>query len=149
MAEGILRKMIADHGITHIRIRSAGMLAVNGAPAASSARSVSGNHGVDLSAHAARFVSADLIDEADVILVMERNHLQEIREWFPGGTGKIFLLKSFGPDGTDEEVDDPIGGNPDLFELCFQVIESEIRRIFPALLAFCGRACPDDKKTAN
>ncbi|MBN2102830.1 low molecular weight protein arginine phosphatase [bacterium] len=137
MAEGILKKILLEKEMKNIRVQSAGLMAMNGNPAAIMAQEASMHAGVDLSGHLARFLSYELVNEADLILVMERVHLREIEEWFPQGQKKIFLLKSFGQDGIDEEVDDPIGGNQEMFNLCFQLIESEVQRILPDLLKWC------------
>ena len=143
MAEGILKKRLTEKGVDFIHVKSAGIMAPERSPATQSTRDVAIQQGVDLSEHMSRFLTAALVHEADIVLVMERVHQKEIEEWFHPDRKKIFLLKSFGPDGMDEEVDDPIGCNREVYELCFQTITSEIDRIFPELLNLCQNTRSD------
>lgn len=139
LSEGILKKMLSEQGVQHIHVASAGMMAKEGAPATNLTQSVAQQHGIDLSQHKAQYVSAELVGSSDLILVMEKIHQLEIETWFPSSKGKVFLLRSFGPNGIFEEVDDPIGGTSEIFDLCYQLLESEIQRMLPELLERCGK----------
>ncbi|MFC1568870.1 low molecular weight protein arginine phosphatase [bacterium] len=146
IAEGILKKKLNEKGIQHIHATSAGLMAPTNSPATRLAQSISNQYGVDISQHLSQFLSAELVNDADIILVMERIHQKEIEGWFHPKQKKVFLLKAFGTGGEDEEVDDPIGGNQEVFELCFQLIESEINRILPELLNICDSKSKGENK---
>ena len=47
-------------------------------------------HGVDMSAHHARQINMDILKWADLILVMENGHKQEIIRKYPWTEGKVF-----------------------------------------------------------
>ena len=49
-------------------------------------------HGIDLSPHIARQLTTDITRWADLILVMERHHLEYATRLDPSARGKIFLL---------------------------------------------------------
>jgi glycine hydroxymethyltransferase len=66
--------------------------------------------GIDISAHVSRPLNIDLVSTADLIIVMAQHHAEFIRHKFTQYREKVFLLKSFGPDGHGD-VDDPMGGS--------------------------------------
>jgi protein-tyrosine-phosphatase len=136
MAEGILKKMLAEAGIQNIQVFSAGTIASGDYPVTRLTQQVASERGIDLSQHRSQYLSVQLVEKADLILVMERIHRKEIGEWFPNSRDKVYLLRSFG-DGESGDIEDPIGGNQEVFELCYQLIESEINRIFPILIQRC------------
>ena len=144
MAEGILNQMLSEAGIGNIRVLSAGTMANGDYPVTRLTRQVAGEHGIDLSSHRSQYLSLQLVEKADLILVMEKIHRKEIREWFQNSRDKVFLLRSFGG-GESEDIDDPIGGNQEVFELCYHLIESEIKRIFPILIQRCGKITGTDE----
>ena len=101
-----MAEAIADQGwgSESLRFGSAGVLAVEGAPATRAARLACEEAGADLSGHRARQFTAEMADGADEILVMSVAHLRRVREIAPEAGDKAALLR---PDGA--EVDDPYG----------------------------------------
>ena len=85
-------------------------------PATAFAQVVIGRRGIDLSAHRSRSLDADLLRQADVILVMTRNHQEAIRAEFPAVAYKVHLLSQLL--GQSFDIDDPYGGSLDDYELC-------------------------------
>jgi protein-tyrosine phosphatase len=148
MAEGILKKMLAESGIPNVEVFSAGTMASGDYPVTRLTQQVTAEHGVDLSLHRSQYLTVQLVEKADLILVMERIHGKEIGEWFKNSRDKVYLLRSFA-DGEGGDIDDPIGGNPEVFELCYQLIESEIKRIFPILVRRCRDTTGPDKPEMN
>ena len=62
---------------------------------------------MDVSHHEAIRLTAELIEKADFILVMDRSHQQTIVEMNPGASEKIFLLGEFNPEAGPEPLDVP------------------------------------------
>ena len=58
--------------------------------------------------HRARTVDEEMVDEADLILTMERNHKDGLRAAFPKSERKIYMLTEMA--GMNHDVRDPIGG---------------------------------------
>lgn len=113
MAEYILRHRLgADAGIT---VSSAGLMALDGAPASESSVRALKEWGMDASAHRSRMINADMVRSADRILVMTDMHRAELLRLYPEARGKVFLLKSFGVDGRTENIPDPIGLTLDVY----------------------------------
>jgi protein-tyrosine-phosphatase len=102
-----------------VRILSAGTGAWPGVPASEQAVLVMGERGIDLTSHAAAPLTADLVAEADLILVMTRRHRQYIGEVWPQAADKTYTLSEYA--GLEEEgpdVPDPFGGSVEEYRLC-------------------------------
>ena len=82
------------------------------------------DYGVDLSAHRSRLASADVIARADDVIVMTRSHLMTLVGKFPVLSGALRLLC-----GTDGDLDDPIGGGPDVYRACAGTIRLHVDRL--------------------
>jgi len=61
---------------------------------------------VDLEPHRSRVLDRDLVDWADLILVMDRTILRRVQEQFPDATDKTYLFGLLDPTG-DAEIADP------------------------------------------
>lgn len=110
LAEGMLRRMLADRHVDGVTVSSAGTGAWAGAPASEGSYLVALEDGVDLSAHRAQPLTPELAASADLILTMSRSHRQRLNELGLGD--RTFLLGEYaGRSGTAAEVDDPYGGS--------------------------------------
>lgn len=75
MAAALFKRLIRERGRADIRVESAG-LAADGSPATAQAAAVMAEWGEDLSGHRSQQVTAELLEEADVICVMTPSHRQ-------------------------------------------------------------------------
>lgn len=82
------------------RIESAGLSVGlhEGEPAASFARELAEADGLDLGAHKARQIRREMIEAADLILVMSDSQRRNIGELSPAATGKTMLFGRWLPD---------------------------------------------------
>jgi protein-tyrosine-phosphatase len=134
MAEAIARKVARERGMTDIEIGSAGTAAWEGAPASDGALLVGIERDSDLSAHAARLLTREMVDSYDLILTMGPHHVERIEAL--GGKGKTYLLTSYGSRGaSDRPIGDPFGGELDLYRETYDELEREIRRAFDRIVA--------------
>ena len=110
LAAAMLRQRLAERGRTDIEVVSAGTAAADGEPASEGSYLVALEHGIDLSAHAARMLRREHVDAADLIFGMSEHHVQRAAEL--GATGRAHLLGSYaGKRGRDAIVEDPFGGD--------------------------------------
>lgn len=134
MAEGLFRRMLADHlgcqedelldrGYTVI---SAGLAAYPGAPASRESVELLKQDGIDISAHESQPVTEDLLFHCDHILTMTRNHLDSILQIFPELHQKARLLSV-----DEKDVSDPIGGGPEEYARCKNEIQGSLRALLP------------------
>ena len=112
MAEALARKAAAEMGLQGWEFSSAGLAAYPGLPASGHAISVMEEYKLDLTKHAARQLTEDMVREADFVLTMTRGHSEALKKNMPQYQGKVFVLKEFayGQQG-DENIDisDPFG----------------------------------------
>ncbi|MCS7460013.1 low molecular weight protein arginine phosphatase [Paenibacillus doosanensis] len=94
MAEGILRRMLEEHDLRHIEVRSAGVAAFDGSPVSNHAASVLKEKGFDDSI-TSNALTKPLMEWADVILTMTSGHKQHAIGKYPEHMDKIFTLKEF------------------------------------------------------
>ena len=114
---------------------SAGLLALPGNSVTFLAQKVAAEHGVDLAEHQAKRLSQKLVDWADLILVMEKVHKDELLAEFSEATGKTFLLRRFARYGSrNRGVADPYGLQYDAYRFCYIDIEDAVSGLVNQLL---------------
>jgi protein-tyrosine-phosphatase len=122
-----MRRALEERGVSEITVSSAGTGAFEGAPASEGAYLVALEHGLDLSAHRARRLSAQVIQEADLVLTMSAHHRDRVID--DGGMGKVFLLGTYaGRKGEDAAVNDPYGASLDEYRITYD----ELARLIQA-----------------
>lgn len=89
-AAGFLRNHI--HGLIDLEVRSTGLLPLVGRPPHQLAAQQAMLRGVDLALHRSSTITIADINWADVIFVMELNHIEILRKRFQVEWGKVFLL---------------------------------------------------------
>jgi len=82
LAEAIARKIASDQGLTNITFISGGLEVSKKNPAEEHAISVARENGLDLTNHYSKPITREMIDQSDVILVVEYNHLKAIEKRF-------------------------------------------------------------------
>jgi protein-tyrosine-phosphatase len=134
MAEGLLRKYLKEAGKERIRVSSAGIVAIDGFPPTNETVIVTGAEGVDVSGFKSRKLTKEIINEADLILVMEEMHRNFIMMIDRAAASKTYLLRLF-EKGSERKypkgpgVPDPIGRPLDFYKLSLQIIKEETKRI--------------------
>jgi protein-tyrosine-phosphatase len=122
MAEAIARRLLATRGLQDVDVASAGTAAWDGAPASEGAYLIALEHGLDLSAHRARQVTADHVAEADLILGMSPHHVE--RAISLGGGEKSFMLGEYaGQPAATGQVEDPFGGDLGEYRRTYEQLE--------------------------
>ena len=110
--------------LPHKKISSAGLAAEKsrlvGKSADEKAILVANEHGVDLSNHRSQQVSSALCAEFDLILVMEKGHIEAITAIAPEVRGKTML---FGQWIGQKDVPDPYKQSKEAFDYAYQLIE--------------------------
>ncbi|WP_257264324.1 low molecular weight protein-tyrosine-phosphatase [Endozoicomonas sp. ONNA2] len=123
-AEYMFRKQLNCLG-KNINVQSAGLGAPVGKPAAEPATQLAAQHGIDLSPHIARQLTAEMIHEHDLILVMEENHIKECESITPAARGKTHLLGRW---NNGIEIPDPYRKGDIAYELAFDLIQTSVNQ---------------------
>ena len=128
LAVAVFRRMLDEAGRQDITVESAGTGAYDGAPASEGAYLVALEAGLDLSAHRARLLDREMVDQADLILTMSKGHLSRVERL--GGEGKAHLLGTYAnASAVDTELKDPYGGDVEGYRQTLHQLE---RLLFPA-----------------
>ena len=101
-------------------IDSAGTGALVGHSADNSAIRIAEKHGVSLAGHKGRQFTSALGRQYDLILVMEKYHLEQIGRITPEARGKTML---FGQWINQKEIPDPFRKSDEAFASVYQLIE--------------------------
>ncbi|WP_308280936.1 protein tyrosine phosphatase [Enterobacter sp. HG048] len=112
MGERLLRQQLPGKQVT-----SAGILGLEGQPADAAAQVVARRHGVSLEGHVARKVTRSLLQQSDLILVMEPEHLRFIATMAPENRGKSLL---FGQWLESRDIPDPYRKSREVYEYVFK-----------------------------
>jgi protein-tyrosine phosphatase len=92
--------------------------------------------------HVARHLSVDLLAETDLLVALDRRHMQTLRSMGRGRVpdDRVVLLRAFDPaGGGPSDVEDPYYGDVDTFAECLAVVEPACRGLAAALAAHLGR----------
>ena len=129
-AEGCLRKVLEDIGHANVMIASAGTLGIQGCLADPAARTLALERGFDIQTHRSRGITAQDLERADLIVVMEQAHKNRIEALDPAAAARTRLVREYERDGQGAKVPDltdPIGKPReeivvilDLLERCVQ-----------------------------
>ena len=129
MAEGLFRSMAK--GKADLEVASAGLGAGRGQPPSLHSIDALRAEGIDISGIRSQPVSAELLEDADFIFTMTRDHLDMILLLYPEMAPKVRLLRfDEAAKGGRADVTDPIGGTRDTYESCKEDIKRALPKVF-------------------
>jgi protein-tyrosine phosphatase len=135
MAEWQLKALLRENPITGMQVGSAGLIALPDNAASFNAVRVARENSISLEEHRARLVNTELIDNADLVLVMESHQGHELIANHPQASEKIFLLRHFARYGSRERgISDPYGRNLEAYRFCFEDIKECVESLHEWLL---------------
>jgi protein-tyrosine-phosphatase len=141
LAEAIARRVIIERGLNDVEVASAGTSAWEGSPASDGAMLVGLERGLDLNQHRAQVLTREIVAQHDIILAMGPHHLERVEAL--GGTGKAYTLAGFASHGRSERaINDPMGGELDVYRETYVELEREIRRVIDRVAAERGSDRP-------
>ncbi len=135
MAEALAKRILSHmFGISdgelakhNIMIKSAGVMASQGMPASAAAVRTMRKLGLDISNHRSTPVTPSLVQQADLIYTMSKEHKDFLIHLVPEAAGRIKLL-------SETFVSDPIGGSDQVYLDCAQeitkLIEARLKEEF-------------------
>jgi protein-tyrosine phosphatase len=135
MAEGFLRLALGSS----VKVSSAGLDALIGAPPDPEAAKMMREHGCDISGHRGRQFTPDLAYEADLILVMDAEQKEWCTRIAPSTRGRIFLLGHW-VSSPPRGIADPSGRGCEAFRRTLEDIQTAVSTWIPHLLSPQGLA---------
>jgi protein-tyrosine phosphatase len=131
MAERVAEKMAAAAHLDDVTFTSAGTSAEEqGNPIDPPARRTLERHGYRAAGHRAHRITADEIDQAELVVAMEPLHVNLLLRRAPDAQN-IVLMSDYDPDHRGEPIDDPWGHSDQVFAATLKRIEAAL----PGLLA--------------
>jgi len=127
MAEAYLVKRSDDEGLS-LEVRSAGTLGLEGMPPTREAIKVLEEEGVSAEGCSSDRLTEELLEWADIILVMEHSHRARILEMDPAAADKLHYLGGFDGEREDVIIPDPIGRPLAFYRTSFRLIKAPIER---------------------
>jgi protein-tyrosine-phosphatase len=126
MAAEYLRHRAVREGLSHVVVDSAGMLGIEGVPAAPFSVEVAREAGLDLTRHRSRGISLTDARTADLVVAMTLTQLETLARRYPEGDQRRVLLRAFedgpNPRGGAPSLDDPITGPIEGYKDAFATI---------------------------
>lgn len=92
-----------------------------GKPADSMMVDVAAVHGVDISSHRSQQLTQELCKKADLILVMEKRHIEQVQHISPESSGKVMLFGHWLENNKD--IPDPYRQSREMFEYAYSLID--------------------------
>lgn len=135
-AEGIARHLIDTGGLGGlVEVDSAGMQGYHSGEAPDPrTRKAAAKRGYDLSALRARKLELRDFQQFDLVLALDRGHLEDMRRLCPEVYWpRLRLLMEFAPRSSFDEVPDPYYGGPKGFELVLDLCEEAVPGVLDAL----------------
>jgi protein-tyrosine phosphatase len=133
MAAGILEQRLASRGLSdQVRVVSAGVYAEPGSAASKEAIITLRQRSVDIAAHRSQQLTPDLLDGADLVLVMQEGHRRSIFYFGAQYLAKVYLLTEMS--GKHDDVADPFGGPIEGYVMTANRLEQLIDAGMPQIL---------------
>ena len=146
--------MLAAHPVD-VRITTAGTHVIEGQPMSRRTRDAMTTLGVESPGHRSRQLVSDEVESADLLVALAVEHVRYIRRVHPEAAGRTATLRrlcrelSNGPEplaervarlaladvdlGEWEDVEDPAGGDPEIFDSCAQEVMRLVGELAPRL----------------
>lgn len=128
MAQAIATDLIARKKPVDYQVASAGIYAPEGEQASSGAIEALKEVGLDLSNHRARRLTVQMIEDADYVFTMTRNHKDNILYFLPEVKEKVFTLKEFIGDTENPDILDPFGQTTEVYRQTYRELLSAIEK---------------------
>ncbi|USD60290.1 low molecular weight phosphotyrosine protein phosphatase [Vibrio sp. SCSIO 43140] len=119
IGEYMLAKMLPNKTVASAGIASAKSGLV-GKPADKTAIEVAEEHDIDLTPHASQQLTSELCKDYDLILVMEKGHIEALTSIAPEARGKTML---FGQWIGQQDIPDPYRQSREAFDHAYELIE--------------------------
>ncbi|EOS96442.1 protein tyrosine phosphatase [Erwinia tracheiphila] len=116
--------------LPYIKVASAGLYAIVDHAADDTASSVASEHGVSLEGHVARQLTSAMCRDYDLLLVMEKKHIDLVNRINPSVRGKTML---FGHWLNQKEIADPYKKSRDAYEAVYALLENAAQKWVNAL----------------
>ncbi|MCC6546279.1 hypothetical protein IT570_03835 [Candidatus Sumerlaeota bacterium] len=150
MAQGYMRHALAEKGIKHVDVKTAGVMTIPGLIPTPEASQVMSNAGIDISQHRSSPLTPELIHKADIILGMTPFHVQFALRGSEEAKIKTFLLKEFAEsDVKNYQITDPMGMTLEVYKRVYREMKLAIDKMIEAKDFFKEPPADDFRRLRN
>lgn len=128
MAEAYLKKRLLEEKI-QIEVKSAGTMAINGLSPSPETIKLIVKEGISPDEYKSQELTEELIEWADLTLVMEPMHKVKVISMVPTAEKKVQYLGSFNKKNESVIIPDPIGKSFDFYKVSFNLIKQPIEEL--------------------
>lgn len=121
VGEGLLKMYFPDKEIFSAGIFSESSKLV-GSPADPQMIDLARENGLDISQHKSQQLTKELCHSSDLILVMERAHIELVQQMSPESVGKVMLYGHWLV--SQKEIPDPYRKSQEAFEYSYKMLEN-------------------------
>jgi protein-tyrosine phosphatase len=136
VVEAVLRDRLYHKGLADWTVSSAGTWAIVSRRASQFSEELMAEQGLDISDHQARMVDADQLKTADLVLCMEKGHVEALKVEFPQYAHKIYLLSQMA--GYRYSISDPYGGPMSAYRDMVREVTRLIEAGLPRIIELAG-----------
>lgn len=137
MAAGFFfEELVRTDRSDQVRVRSAGIWALEGRPASAYALQVMSEHDLDIGTHRGHDLTQSDVDEADLILVMTRRHAAIIARDLKRTRHKVRLLSEMA--GPAYDIQDPYGGSLADYRRTASELKDLVERGYQHIISILG-----------
>jgi protein-tyrosine-phosphatase len=130
MAKGLMAKLMAEKGITHIEIMTAGVMTTPSILPTAETRLLLKEANIDIGRYRSSQYSEALIRKADLVLGMSPFHVQKAKRLTTDARDKTFLLKEYSrSDPKNVQIPDPMGATLEVYRRVFREIRESCERL--------------------
>ena len=123
IAAEVFRGQLFRHGhATQWQVGSAGTWVSSGLRVPSDAAELARSFGINIDGHITRIVNAQMLEYADLVLVMEGGHKESIQAEFPFARKKVHLLSQV-VEGIMYDIPDPAGARGEARNIICDLVE--------------------------
>ncbi len=134
MVAGLLRERLSqDAKRRDWQVTSAGVWTEDGRPASPYAVDEMAQRGIDIGDHRSRNITRQMMAEADLVLVMTRQHAGTLGAAFPEHVHKVYLLSEMV--GMEYDIQDPYGGTRSDYARTAQELSALVERGYDRIVS--------------
>jgi protein-tyrosine phosphatase len=130
MCEALMNRALTVLSNAQITAVSAGLNAVPGRPAHPWAITAAREWGISLENHRSRLLTAEIVNQADVLFVMDYQNLVQLLTRYPESRGKVFMLSAYASEEKcPVEIRDPYYAGEQGTRSCYEILNTCIQSL--------------------
>jgi protein-tyrosine-phosphatase len=134
MCEALMNRALAAMPDKQVAVTSAGLNAVPGRAAHPWAVAAARELGVSLENHRAKLLTAEMVNDADVILAMDYQNQVQLSLRYAHAKDKVFMLGAYaGEDYRLLEIKDPYYSGEEGTRDCYQILNTCIQNLVSSI----------------